>query len=91
MMSKVSNKMDDVAKGGYSPANMIRHIAQGQNRLVKQAIRLDIAGVMEDFSTDMLTELYKHVKFLLLEEQAVSPEAPACPRIDEQEVDGGCG
>ena len=63
-MTDLSKKMDSIAKNGYR-ANMARRILTGQeDRMVKQAIILDIIGVMQDFDGDTLTELYKHVKFL---------------------------
>ena len=84
-MTEISNKMANIAKNGYK-SGMVRHIAQDQNRLVKQAIRLDITVAIEDLSAGTLAELYEHVKFLRRTEPRVPPEAPACPTIDEQEV-----
>ncbi len=73
-MTDLSDKMDNIAKNGYR-ANMARRILKGQeDRMVKQAIILDIIGVMQDFSGDVLTELYKHVKFLRKRQQ-ILPEA----------------
>jgi hypothetical protein len=72
-MTKVSDKMDNIAKNGYR-ANMARRILKGQeDRMVKQAIILDIIGVMQDFDGDTLTTLYEHVKFLRKRQQ-ILPE-----------------
>ncbi len=73
-MTDLSDKMDSIAKSGYR-ANMVRRILTGQeDRMVKQAIILDIIGVMQDFNGDVLTELYEHVKFLRKRQQ-ILPEA----------------
>ncbi len=73
-MTKLSDKMDSIAKNGYR-ANMARRILTGQeDRMVKQAIILDIIGVMQDFDGDTLTELYTTVKFLRKRQQ-ILPEA----------------
>ncbi|KKM95440.1 hypothetical protein LCGC14_1188110 [marine sediment metagenome] len=72
-MTDLSKKMDSIAKNGYR-ANMARRILTGQeDRMVKQAIILDIIGVMQDFDGDTLTELYTTVKFLRKRDQ-ILPE-----------------
>ena len=63
-MTDLSKKMDSIANNGYR-ADMARRISTGQeDRMVKQAIILDIIGAMQDLDGDTLTELYEHVKFL---------------------------
>ena len=74
-MTKLSDKMDSIAKNGYR-ANLARRILKGQeDRMVKQAIILDIIGAIQDLDGDTLTELYEHVKFLRKRQQLL-PEQP---------------
>ncbi len=73
-MTELGNKMNNIAKNGYR-ANMARRILKGQeDGMVKQAIILDIIGVLQDLDGDTLTELYEHVKFLRKRDQ-ILPEA----------------
>lgn len=87
-MSELSIKMKNMAKDGYK-VGMVRHIAQSQKqREDKQPLLADIKSELEYLTLDSLAELYQHIKGLI-KQQGVWPEAPACPRIDEQEVNGG--
>lgn len=70
-MTKLSNKMDSIAKDGYR-AGMVRHLVQGQKRVRDndyEPILADINDEMKHLTLDVLTELYKHVKFLRKREQ----------------------
>lgn len=67
-MTELSDTMGKIAKGGYR-ADLARHILKDQNGIIKQAIRLDIMDVINDWDADTLTELYEHVKHLRKRQQ----------------------
>lgn len=75
-MTELSDTMDKIADGGYRTEDLARHILKGQNGIIKQAIRLDIMDVINDWDADTLTELHEHVKFLRKRQQ-ILPETPA--------------
>ncbi|KKM04377.1 hypothetical protein LCGC14_1764780 [marine sediment metagenome] len=83
-MTELSNKMDSIGKNGYR-ADMARRILKGQeDGMVKQAIILDIIGVLQDLDGDTLTELYEHVK-ILRKRQQILPEQPTDGQAEASE------